>query len=271
MQLRTAVLASLLLGCGAGEKAASADASDLRLDYQSIGLAGVAEEEPGAAFAWYRDVLGLPIGSDSRFELGDGAVFEVLSFGVASGPPKTPAQQSALVAVEVVDLDATASSLEQRDVLFTGGVEKDGDARAIEFTDWEGNRIQIRQLAASGSDFASLPWACVYVANLDASVTWYSETLGLGDAAISGDGTTRRAQLRLKNGAVLELRAGGSASHQPKMPDQQAVTFSLQAPDIDATLSALHERGVAGQRLTDEHASFVDPEGNTLWLTEVAP
>jgi predicted enzyme related to lactoylglutathione lyase len=114
-------------------------------------------------------------------------------------------------------------------------------------------------------------WAGLFVQDMDAAITFYSEILGL-PLLRRGD---EWAHFDAGNGALFELFIGGVTSIRPKMPDQQSLMVSFQVDDLDQTIEDLKQKGVhfigqIGQYQSTRWAHFYDLEGNRLEIKEIA-
>ena len=111
--------------------------------------------------------------------------------------------------------------------------------------------------------------ATIYVADMDASVTFYSETLGLRLAFRAGD---HWATIDAGNGFQLGLHP--ASEHQPAPGTAGGVTVGLAVDQpIEQVVSTLRKRGVSFQGpIIDEGmlklAFFTDPDGNAFYLAE---
>lgn len=113
-------------------------------------------------------------------------------------------------------------------------------------------------------------WAGVKVEDLEASIAFYRDVLGL---PLLGKGEDW-AHLDAGNGALLELFRGGKASREPKQADRQSLILGLRVEDLDHAITELKERGVqfigeAGEFAGSRWIHFSDPEGNRLEIKAV--
>ncbi|HKY54041.1 MAG TPA: VOC family protein [Anaerolineales bacterium] len=113
-------------------------------------------------------------------------------------------------------------------------------------------------------------WAGLFVEDLEASITFYRDVLGLPFLGKGEDW----AHLDAGNGALLELFSGGKASSQTKTPIQQSLVLGLRVDDLDRAIGELQQRGVRFTGEIGEHEGtrwihFSDPEGNRLEIKEV--
>ena len=118
--------------------------------------------------------------------------------------------------------------------------------------------------------YQGLIWAGIFVENLEASVSFYKDVLGLPLLGREGDW----AHFDAGNGTLLELFNGGSASPEPKKPDQQSIVLGLRVENMDTAITELNRRGVnfigdIGEYENTRWAHFSDPEGNRLEIKEV--
>ena len=105
----------------------------------------------------------------------------------------------------------------------------------------------------------------VMVRDMDASVRFYTETLGLPLKERHGD---HWAGVQAP-GVLIGLHPGGD---HPAEPDQSAISLGFMVDDFDAALAALTARGVqvAPPRGNDaaRSASFADPDGTPLYIMQ---
>lgn len=120
------------------------------MKYQGFIWAGFLVEDLVSAIAFYSDVLGLPLlgkGKDwAHFDAGNGAMLELLTEGVASLEPKKSGQQSIIPGLRVDDFDAAITGLKQKGVHFIGDIGEYAGTRWAQFTDPEGNRLEIKEI-----------------------------------------------------------------------------------------------------------------------------
>jgi catechol 2,3-dioxygenase-like lactoylglutathione lyase family enzyme len=111
--------------------------------------------------------------------------------------------------------------------------------------------------------------ATIYVTDMDRSVQFYTETLGLHLAFRAGDSW---AQIDAGQGLTLGLHV---ALHGVPSPGTNgAITVGLEvARPIDEVAQELGRRGVAVRRPPPDGAAklafFSDPDGNSLYAAEV--
>lgn len=110
----------------------------------------------------------------------------------------------------------------------------------------------------------------IYVSDMNRSVTFYTETLGLKLRYQAGP---EWAEIEAGGGLVLGLHGVGHGAQAGK---QGSITigFELDEP-LDAAYATLKERGVQfhGPVQDTGHirlATFGDPDGNPLYLQEAA-
>ena len=113
-------------------------------------------------------------------------------------------------------------------------------------------------------------WTGVMVENLETSITFYRDVLGL---PLLGKGDDW-AHLDASNGALLELISGGRASQEPKTPDQQSIILGLRVDDLDGVVEELKQKGVhfideIGEFEGTRWVRFSDPEGNQFEIKEI--
>jgi lactoylglutathione lyase len=120
------------------------------MKYQGFIWAGFMVEDLESSIAFYRDVLGLPLlgkGNDwAHFDAGNGAMLELLTEGTGSREPKRPDQQPIIPGLRVDDLDNAIKGLKQKGVRFIGEVGEYAGTRWAQFTDPEGNRLEIKEI-----------------------------------------------------------------------------------------------------------------------------
>jgi predicted enzyme related to lactoylglutathione lyase len=120
------------------------------MTYMGLIWAGVTVQDMEAAVAFYGDVLGLRLirkGQDwARFDAGNGCLVELFAGGKASPEPKLADRQPVVFSLRVDDLDAAVAELKGRGVSLIGEVGSYKDQRWAEFSDLEGNRLEIKQM-----------------------------------------------------------------------------------------------------------------------------
>ena len=118
--------------------------------------------------------------------------------------------------------------------------------------------------------------ACFVVKDLERSIAFYRDGLGLVPAFDFKDEKGRRFGLYLKTGGrtFIELFKGEPA---PTAPEKQSFRhICLEVDNIEATVKELSGRGVAVGEITlgsDEsyQAWFKDPDGNEFELHQYTP
>ncbi len=117
--------------------------------------------------------------------------------------------------------------------------------------------------------------ACYTVRDLDASVAFYGDKLGLRHAFdfLDDRGRTCGAYLHAGQRTFIELFAGKPA---PPAEGQSYRHLCLEVDDIDATVSELRRRGleVSDPKLGDDRswqAWLADPDGNRIELHQYTP
>jgi predicted enzyme related to lactoylglutathione lyase len=113
-------------------------------------------------------------------------------------------------------------------------------------------------------------WAGILVQDMEASISFYKEVLGLPFLGKGDDW----AHFDAGNGGLLELFNGGKASPAPKGPDQQSIVLGLRVENLDSAIMELKQKGVQGFEDIGEAegarwANFSDLEGNQLELKEM--
>jgi len=89
--------------------------------------------------------------------------------------------------------------------------------------------------------------------DFDASVRFYTETLGFRKQASWGEGDGRAAMLDTGNGSCLEVFAGGSPDAKP---EGAILHLALHAADVDAAIARVR---AAGAQITMEPATIDVP------------
>ena len=111
--------------------------------------------------------------------------------------------------------------------------------------------------------------ATIYVTDMDRSVQFYTETLGLGLAFRAGDSW---AQIEAGRGLTLGLHVALHGVPSPGTNGAITVGFEVARP-IDEVAQELGRRGVAVRRPPSDGAAklafFSDPDGNSLYAAEV--
>jgi predicted enzyme related to lactoylglutathione lyase len=118
--------------------------------------------------------------------------------------------------------------------------------------------------------YLGFAWGGLLVEDLEASVSFYQDVMGL---KLLGKGEDW-AHFDAGRGALFELMSGGKAASQPKSAAQQPVILGLRVDDLDRAVVELKLKGVKfvdeiGQFENTRWAHFSDPEGNQLEIKEV--
>jgi lactoylglutathione lyase len=121
-------------------------------------------------------------------------------------------------------------------------------------------------------NFQGVVWVGLFVENLEASVSYYKDIVGL-PLLNKGDGW---AHFDAGNGSLFEVFSGGKATQEPKKPDRQSIVFGFQVENLDSAVAELKARGVVFSGDVKTHkttrwAYFSDPEGNRLEIKEILP
>jgi catechol 2,3-dioxygenase-like lactoylglutathione lyase family enzyme len=110
----------------------------------------------------------------------------------------------------------------------------------------------------------------VFVADMDRSTKFYTESLGLKLVFRAGD---HWAQIDGGHGLAIGLHPSGPQEEEPGT--RGSLQIGLNVTDIVAACEALRQRGVSfdGEIVNDEKggiklAFFKDPDGNVLYLCE---
>lgn len=117
--------------------------------------------------------------------------------------------------------------------------------------------------------YKGIVWLGIYVEDMEKSIHFYEETLGLTLLGRKED----YAHFDAGDGSLLELFSGGKSLSSPKGPKHQSSLSALCVDDLEKTKAILKERGV---QFTENEGSFenmrwatlVDPEGNCLEIKE---
>jgi catechol 2,3-dioxygenase-like lactoylglutathione lyase family enzyme len=111
--------------------------------------------------------------------------------------------------------------------------------------------------------------ATIYVTDMNRSVQFYTETLGLQLAFRAGDSW---AQIEAGRGLTLGLHVALHGVPSPGTNGAITVGFEVSRP-IDEVAQELGRRGVAVRRPPSDGAAklafFSDPDGNSLYAAEV--
>lgn len=119
--------------------------------------------------------------------------------------------------------------------------------------------------------YHGLIWAGIHVEDLEASILFYQNVLGL---ALLDKGEDW-AHFDSGAGTLLELFSGGKRRKKPKKPDQQSIVLGLRVEDLDLAVAELQQKGVSfipegsGEFASTRWAHFSDPEGNQLEVKEI--
>jgi catechol 2,3-dioxygenase-like lactoylglutathione lyase family enzyme len=113
-------------------------------------------------------------------------------------------------------------------------------------------------------------WCGVLVENLEVSVSFYRDVLGL---RLLGKGEDW-AHFEAGGGALFELMSGGKAAHEPKSAAQQPLILGLRVDDLYRAVAELKQKGVEfddeiGEFENTRWVRFSDPEGNLLEIKEI--
>lgn len=119
-------------------------------------------------------------------------------------------------------------------------------------------------------NYQGLIWVGLYVEDLQASIVFYRDVMGL---PLLGQGDDW-AHFDAGNDSLLELFSGGKASSKPKAPAQQSIVFGLRVDDLARSVAELKGKGVqftgdVGEYAGTRWAHFSDPEGNQLEIKEI--
>jgi lactoylglutathione lyase len=119
--------------------------------------------------------------------------------------------------------------------------------------------------------YQGLIWAGIYVKDLEASISFYQNVLGLTLLDKGEDW----AHFDSGAGTLLELFTGGKSTQEPKRPDQQSIILGLRVEDLDLAVAELQQKGVSfipegsGEFAGTRWAHFSDIEGNQLEVKEI--
>jgi len=124
---------------------------------------------------------------------------------------------------------------------------------------------------ASVMNYQGLIWAGIYVEDLEASISFYQNVLGLPFLDKGDDW----AHFDSGAGTLLELFTGGKRRTKAKNPDQQSIVLGLRVEDLDRAVAELKQKGVqfipegSGEFAGTRWAHFSDVEGNRLEVKEL--
>lgn len=118
--------------------------------------------------------------------------------------------------------------------------------------------------------YQGLIWAGLFVEDLEASIIFYRDVLGL---QLLGQGEDW-AHFDAGNGSLFELFSGGKTSAQPKTSTQQSLVLGMRVDNLEDTMEELKRRGVRftgeiGEFEGTRWVPFSDPEGNLLEIKEI--
>ncbi len=88
--------------------------------------------------------------------------------------------------------------------------------------------------------YEGLIWAGIYIQDLEASISFYENVLGLPLLNQGEDW----AHFDLGAGTLLELFIDGKRRQEPKKPDQQSIVLGLRVDNLDRAVSELENKGV---------------------------
>ena len=112
----------------------------------------------------------------------------------------------------------------------------------------------------------------IYVADMDASIRFFTETLGLELRMRAAD---HWAEVAAGNGLVIGLHPVEGNPHLPEPGTRGSMSIGFDVGrGLDEAVAALKAKGVGfqGPLIEDENvriAYFADPDGNPLYLYEV--
>jgi predicted enzyme related to lactoylglutathione lyase len=120
------------------------------MQYHGVIWAGLFVEDLETCVSFYKDVLGLPLfrkrNDTAHFDAGNGVLFELMSGGKASLATKGPDQQPVVLGLRVDDLENAIVELKQKGVFFIGEPGEYKGTYWAQFSDPEGNRLEIKQV-----------------------------------------------------------------------------------------------------------------------------
>jgi len=110
----------------------------------------------------------------------------------------------------------------------------------------------------------------IYVADINASIRFYTTTLGLELRMRAGD---HWAEINAGPGLIIGLHPAEAHSPKPGTRGSVSIGFNVDEP-LEDVVSQLKKKGVAfsGPIVEDEHvrlAFFNDPDGNPVYLSQV--
>jgi predicted enzyme related to lactoylglutathione lyase len=113
-------------------------------------------------------------------------------------------------------------------------------------------------------------WCGVMVENLEASVSFYRDVMGL---KLLGKGEDW-VHFDAGGGALFELMSGGKAAPSPKSTAQQPLVPGMRVDDLYRAVAELKQKGIEfigeiGEFENTRWARFSDPEGNLLEIKEI--
>ena len=120
------------------------------MKHMGFAWAGVSVQDLETAVPFYRDVLGLPLlgrgDGWAHLDAGNGALLELFTGGQASPEPKRADQQPIVLGLRVEDLDGAVAEMKLRGATFIGEIGKYRGQRWAQFSDPEGNRLEIKEI-----------------------------------------------------------------------------------------------------------------------------
>jgi predicted enzyme related to lactoylglutathione lyase len=112
--------------------------------------AGLFVEDLDSAVAFYEDVLGLNLlrtgDGWAHFDVGEDSLFEIYTGGKAASQPKETEEQPLVIGFLVENLGVAVEELTQKGVNFVGEIGEHKKTRWAEFSDPEGNRLEIKEI-----------------------------------------------------------------------------------------------------------------------------
>ncbi len=169
------------------------------------------------------------------------------------------------------DVKGEVESLRKWGLLPAGEVQDQTFGTTVQFRDPDGNLVALRSAGDRPGDAGPVIGSVVLnVQNLDESVAFYGERLGLAPSYVSPHWVEFEA-----GGVRLAVHKRSSSLHRP-LHAAQPVAFGFETLDLDAWVAEIRDRDVHFQTPPIEqdfglYAEAVDPDGNVVVFRETAP
>ncbi len=245
------------------------------MNIQKINWAGLLVEDFEAGVKFFSSTLGLSLEEldedkqVAQFRLSSGQLFEVFGPKNRERKEKYRLLNGIALGFEVDNLEDVRKKLAAEGVEFITNVESSHHDSWAMFLGPEKKLFQIQQ---SASARLSLAYTCLYVSNMNESVQFYQDILGL-EPAHSEEDPKASSWYAFKTGqTVLALEKNGVKKEglKSKAENPILVQFAVESPHkLEELNQQLESRGVKlleRSRRTNYGliTNFCDPDGNKL-------